>query len=249
MLKPHKYPKICTISAKAYYFTDIELINFLTWVASMAGNIDYVRNIAQKALEKVGEDTKPPSKNMIDELRRNRLILISMLHVRMIDNYFCYLTGILREAFCSRPEILRTSEKIELAEVLSFQSIDDLIVHLVDRKVYELSYKSLVDLDDYFQDRLGIRLVPIEQQKALVEAVETRNLIVHNRGIRNKRYCSRVGEDMSMVGKLRDIGSDYSAKVNLMLFGNIKAIDSVIRKKMKIKGLHVDIRKEFQEKL
>jgi hypothetical protein len=247
MFKPNKYPKICTAAAKAYYLADIELINFLAWIAYMTGSMDEIAKIVRE--ENANESTKPSQKTMLDELRRNRRILMSMLYVRMIDNYFCYLTGILKEAFCSRPEILRTSEKIEIVEVLSFQSINELIVHLADKKVYDLSYKSLTDLYDYFQDRLGVKLVTTEQQAALIEAVESRNLIVHNRGIKNKRYCSRVGEDMSMVGKIRDISGSYANGVNLMLFDSVKKMDSTIRKKMKIKGLFVGILKEFHGKV
>ncbi|MHC4573485.1 MAG: hypothetical protein ACYS76_05055 [Planctomycetota bacterium] len=73
---------------------------------------------------------------------------------RTVDNYLSYLTGTLREGFCCRPDILRSSEKIEFAEVLSFESIDHLVAHLADKKVHDLSYKSVAALDDYFQDRL-----------------------------------------------------------------------------------------------
>lgn len=258
MLKVHKYPKTCTSAAKEYFLADIQATNFVKWVTFMAGRLDYVLSIAKEALAEssdVAQDHSSPDhvpvdteKGMVNELKRNRLLLLHMIHARMTDNYLVYLSSILREAFRCRPEILRSSEKIEYAEVLRFQTIEDLITHLAEKKVHDLSYKSVVDLEVFFQDHLGTPLVPAEQRDQLVTAVATRNIIVHNRGVRNKIYCSNVGEDPSMIGKVRDIGIGSVEKINLLFFQSVKNVDSTLRKKLKITGVRVDIQKEFNQR-
>jgi hypothetical protein len=259
MLKEHKYPKVCTNSAKEYFLSDIQLINFLRWIGFMAVAIDNTTEIINKALidtaitpedkAEAEKDAKAEKqKGMIDELKRNRLILMHMLHARMTDNYLTYLTSLLSEIFCCRPETLRSSETIKYEEVLKFQTIDDLVANLAEKKVHDLSYKSVTELSSFFQERLGIRLVPPTQENDLVKAVATRNIIAHNRGVRNRIYCTNVGEDFKMIGKVKDIGIEYIEKVNLMYYLSVKDVDSNVKKKFGIKGVHTDIKKEFAEK-
>ena len=225
----------------------------------MAGTLDNISETLSKVLidtaitpeekAKAEKDYSPDNNiRMLDELKKNRLILIHMLHARMTDNYLTYLTSILGEAFRCRPETLRSSETIKYEEILKFQTIEDLVESLAEKKVHELSYKPVIELSTFFQERLGIRLVPPERDKDLIKAVATRNVIVHNRGVINKIYCSNVGEDLNMIGKIRDIGIEYIEDVNLMFFQSVKSMDSGLKKKLKIKGLRTDIKKEFAEK-
>jgi hypothetical protein len=253
MMTPNKYPKTGTCSARLYYFADLEVVNFLNWVAYMAGSIDYMKKIAANALalgkvEPSNISDRIEDKGMIDQLKQNRRILIQMLHARMVDNYLSYLTHVLHESFCCKPEILRSSEKIEFAEVLAFQEMKDLVQHLAEKKILSLSYRSVGDLNEYFMDRFNATLLPEEKLSELIKAVETRNLVVHNRGIRNRLYCNKVGEDESMIGKLRDIGIDYVRQVNSMLFASVKELDSGLRKKLGLRAIRFNVSREFKQK-
>lgn len=251
MIRPKEYPKTGTCSAQIYYLADLEAVRFLTWVGFMAASIDHMRKVAADVLKEVKPGSIPDdkeSKGMIDELKRNRPILMQMLHARMVDNYLSYLTGVLHEAFSCKPEILRSSEKVEFAEVLAFQEMKDLVQYLAGKKIRSLSYQSVEELNEYFINRFNATLLPEEKLAELIKAVETRNVIVHNRGIRNRLYCNKVGEDEDMIGKPRTIGIEYEEKVNSMLFDSVKGLDLTLRRKLRLRGVRFNIFKESQKK-
>ena len=66
--------------------------------------------------------------------------------MRHVENFLNYLSSLLNEIFIQRPEILKSSEKIDLEIVLGHSSIEDLVQTIAERKVENLSYKSLIDL-------------------------------------------------------------------------------------------------------
>ena len=61
---------------------------------------------------------------MIDELKNNRQVLLEIVLVRHIENYLNFLSGLLFEVFRQRPETLKSSERVELATVLRYESLD-----------------------------------------------------------------------------------------------------------------------------
>jgi len=256
MLDPKKYPKSGTSSSERYFFADLEVGNFLNWIAFMAGSIDRVRKVAKEALDEVNEDEREAEVDsedgdegiMIQELKKNRLIIIHMLHTRMVDNYLTYLSEILVECFTAKPEAMRSSEKVEISEILQYDNFQGIVEHVAEKKVHSLSYQSITDLDSYFVDKFNVHIVEEKDKEFLIKAIETRNLITHNRGIRNKIYIQKVGEDESEIGKIRDIGIDFSEKVNKLFYNSVKQLDSSLRKKLGVPGHRFDIYESFKER-
>lgn len=246
MFKVRKYPKTGTSSAEKYYYADLEIRTFLKWITFMAGSIDNMRSVALKALGQSQDDDEGV---MVNELAKNRLILLHMLHSRIIDNYLTYLSEVLVECFLAKPEAMRSSEKIEISEVLQYSDYESIIAHVADKKVHSLSYQSIIDLEDFFSQRFGLNLYEEKNKKFFVKAIETRNIIAHNRGIQNSLYVKKVDDSSSVVGKIRDIGIDYSDKVNLMLYDNVKRLDKSLRKKLKVPGKRFDIQGAFSDRL
>lgn len=110
-------------------------------------------------------------------------LIAEMLHCQRVNNVLYYVTGILKEVYVSKPEILRSNAQERLDFILRFQNMDELVDALAQKKVDELSYKGIDDLEKYFDDRLGVSLFQDDSTKDLiVEAIEIRNVIVHNRG-------------------------------------------------------------------
>ena len=82
-------------------------------------------------------------------------------------------------------------------------SIEDLVKTITERKVEALSYSSFSDLAEYFLDKFHITLVPQTKRPLVINAIETRNISVHNRCIVNQRFVSRTGGKLETVGQLR----------------------------------------------
>lgn len=251
MLKPKHYPRLGTAAAKRFYYADLEIVNFLNWVGFMAGSLDRITAIASDALDDttnptdISSNDESDESHMITELRKNRLLLLHMLHARMIDSYLTYLSEVLVECFSAKPAAMRSSEKIELEEVLQFDRYTDLITHIADRKVHSLSYQSFPDLNNFFKDRFGIDLANGDDKDFLIKAIETRNLIVHSRGLKNRRYIQKVGESTDHIGKTRDIGIKSLETLNEFLFDNVKGADKTLRQKLKVRGRRFNVPREF----
>lgn len=100
---------------------------------------------------------------------------------RAVESFDLYLTTILRDIFLSRPQLLKSEGTVDIASVIDAVSHEDLIWQIVERKVHELSYKSLADLRKFVQSRTGIDLFPDEEAfEMTILASEIRNLIAHN---------------------------------------------------------------------
>jgi hypothetical protein len=234
------YPKTGTSSAKGYYYSDLEIGNFLNWVSFMAGRIDKMRRIANEA---IGKD--PGDDLMLIELRKNRLILMQMVITRMVDNFLTYLSEVLFKSFRIKPEAMRSSEKIELIEVLQYDNFEGIVAHIAEKKVHSLSYQSIIDLDNYFSDKFGVNIVDGEDREFLIEVVETRNLIIHNRGIKNKIYVQKCGGDKSQIGEIRDIEIDYVRSANTLFNESVKRLDRNLRRKLGVSGHRFDVVASF----
>ncbi len=219
----------------------------------MAVTIDNMKAIAKKALEETSVEPSPvvipkSGKAMVEELRENRLVLCGVFHTKIVDNFLTYLCDILMEVFQRRPEIMKSKAKIEIEEVIDAALKGELFQSISEQIVHEMGFKPFEKLNEFIVDRLGIDLADKDLLDDIKIAIETRNLIVHNRGIRNKRYISRVKENSDQLGKKRDIGIEYNEKVHSILLKYVLQMDKSIRKKHKISGLRFFIEKEFRGK-
>jgi hypothetical protein len=153
------------------------LVNYIAMLREFAPNIDLVPFFAQIPL--IGE----------------------FVFQRLVDTFLLYITEQLTIVFTARPEMLSTEEKITYREALEFETKEELVAALVDRKVLSLSFKGLVDLCEYLEQKHGV--VFFEKPEDLKRAailVEKRNLIAHNRGIANQRYLDRVPSATESLG-------------------------------------------------
>lgn len=128
-------------------------------------------------------------------------LMSEMTLCRVVDNYLCYITDLLGLLFKSRPDCLKSSEEVTLEFVLTHKTRSRLIHAIVDRQVDKLSRRGMRDLNDYTTRRLGLPLFSGDSQLSrAVELVETRNLIVHARGIVDEVFLSRIGNPQRELG-------------------------------------------------
>jgi hypothetical protein len=90
------------------------------------------------------------------------------------------------------------------------------------------------DLSDDLSRRLGIPL--FENEAALLRAVrliESRNLIVHNRGIVDRRFKERVPDSPATIGKrlpLPKTGDELN-----FLIASVRRLDNLVAKKFDLR--------------
>jgi len=124
-----------------------------------------------------------------------------MFLCKAIDASLTYITDALRAIYRTKPDALRSSEKVDVNFIMEHSSMDELISAILERRVYELSYKSIDDLSGELSKKLGVGLFLDDQQKEeAVRLVGIRNLLVHNRGIVNEKFKRDNPKSSEKVG-------------------------------------------------
>ena len=202
------------------------LINFITGVSEMAGTLDEIGAITVTALRTFGvrsTDAQHQIKHAEHGFgARAKLgtywqLMLQTVLCRAIDNTLIYVSDLLTLIFTTRPETLRSNETVTLEFILKHKDQEELINALAERKVNKLSYQGMKDLARYVADTLGLDMFsgPEELNKA-IRLNEMRNLIVHNRGIVNKTFLSRVPDSRLSLGDR--VTLDFKELVDDMMF-------------------------------
>jgi hypothetical protein len=119
-------------------------------------------------------------------------LLFDLVLIRAIDACQTYVAEALQLVYKKYPAAIGGSEQVDFGLVLRFDSIEELVTAVVEQKVHDLSYKSMGDLDTYVEKAHGFSLfVNDDQRQRASRLVDIRNVIVHNRGIVNKRFLDR----------------------------------------------------------
>lgn len=171
-----------------------------------------------------------------EDLKLHRQFFIEILLVRHVENYLNFLSSLLRTVFIARPEVLRSSEKIDLETVFKHSSIDDLVKTVAERKVDSLSYSSFGDLADYFMDKFHLELAQPEQRPIIIDAIESRNISVHNRCVINQRYIQRTERKNLAVGAVRKLWIETLEEFAVTLTASAISVDKSARRALGLKG-------------
>jgi hypothetical protein len=91
---------------------------------------------------------------------------------------------------------------VRVDAILQHVTMLDLIEDLAERKVDQLSYQGMRDLNSYCDDRWSLQLFPIgaELERA-VRLIETRNIVVHNGAVMNRTFLSRLQDSPAKLGQ------------------------------------------------
>jgi hypothetical protein len=104
----------------------------------------------------------------------------------------------LGDIFLSRPEMLSADGDVKIGKILELRTFDEIVRHLVEKRVNEISYSSLSDLRKYIRQRTNIDLYRDDEQFAVVLlATEVRNLIAHNDCIVNDIFLRKTNLTMT----------------------------------------------------
>ena len=238
-----KMPKVGTLACQSFFCTYLRIESFFLWVLAMARRIDDMEEANLKLYSALNDSEvdeeirqkRATAKKMTDIAKNSRQFILEASLSRHVENYLNYLSSILLQIFTEKPETLKSSEKVEISAVLSFENIQDLVRNFAERKVESLSYSSISDLCGFFDKRFGIQLFPASEMPTMIEAVETRNISVHNRCIINNRYVQKTGCDPSLIGKRKELFLKDLDRFVLVLVHSVKNVDRRVCSKLKIK--------------
>jgi hypothetical protein len=124
------------------------------------------------------------------------------------------LSQLLHMFFQKHPSALNAKEKqFTFEELSNFSSLDDARSYLVSWKIENLLRGSYEDWIEYFRTQVKLELtVTTRHQERLVENFQRRNLFVHNDGVVNKIYLSKVAKSLTkpeMLNKKLVVSKDY----------------------------------------
>lgn len=84
------------------------------------------------------------------------------------------------------------------------------LVRLIRRQVRDLEFRSIQVKLGFLEDTLGVSMADLPGTPAdLNELYATRNLLVHNRGVVNRRYVQSVRSTRLRVGEIRRVDDEY----------------------------------------
>lgn len=167
--------------------------------------------------------------------------LSSMIYVNTIDNFTTYFKDILAEVVLTKPQILKSQESEKIDFILEHESMDDLINAIANKKIEELFYKGIEDIDKFFKSRLGIDIFKTDDEREAINFfIKQRNLTVHNRRKISKDFARQFPDLDNKIGQYLNFDFKYVSTMNLRLFNFIATIDQEISEKFKLKKITIN---------
>lgn len=115
------------------------------------------------------------------------------LTTNIADAFLWFVSKSIQGAMRKKPEMVKSGESVKVEEIFNFSRKRDLIDYLIDRRVNSLSYGGMSKVESFINDSMGVTIFPDEEDRTLMQVfVEVRNIQVHNRGIVNRVFLSRV---------------------------------------------------------
>lgn len=155
-----------------------------------------------------------------------------LIYIRTIDNFVTYFKEILQEVVIKKPQILKSKETEDLEFILSHESMDSLIKGISDKKIEELFYKGINDIDKFFNTRLGVKIFKDkEEEKVINLLIKQRNLSVHARGRISKSFAKELDFE---EGKILEYDLEYVSRINTILYNFLVEMDKEISQKFQL---------------
>jgi hypothetical protein len=152
------------------------------------------RQVGVDATDKLAEAFEESGETILSS-STYQLTLGQMGFARAVDNFTTYLKDLLSEAVQAQPRVISSTEKESLDFILNFDSMEELRSALAEKKIERLFYGGMEDIEEFFQNRLGVEIFAEEEARERAERLkEYRNLIVHNRGRVNSKFLKEYPE-------------------------------------------------------
>lgn len=141
--------------------------------------------------------------------QKNLLYVNSLISLLSSAEWF--YSQLLHFFYDKNPHVAGIKKKtLTLEELKSFGSIEDAEKYLIDSKIEGILRSSFTDWIDTLKNELNLRLGYLNDFKEeLVEIYQRRNLFVHNGGVVNSIYLSKVSKNKNSIGDILSVEEDY----------------------------------------
>lgn len=174
------------------------------------------KHVAIRVEGKGSELFEQAMEDTIKDAERTKILYRSML-ITLISSVEWFLSQILQGYINTYPDILETEEKtFSFNDLKDINNIKDARRILIDKKVENIMRGSFSDWISFFENTPKLSMSYLEENEPnLVECCERRNIIVHNGGVVNRIYLSRVSDKLTegvKSGDEVDLTRDYLYK-------------------------------------
>lgn len=236
VLQVDDYPRLGTTALRESALMEAQIDAGFCLIQDLVGTVqDLGVKLIRERRGKVKESDRFDVRATMLWIEQQQFLMEAFL-TRYVDNYLAYVSGLLFEIYTQRPETLKTQEKIEIEFVLSHGTMSELVQGIAERRVAAVSYRSFEDLVDYFAEAFKLELVEPALLPVVVEAIETRNLSVHNRCVINDRYLKRTKQSLTLLGTRRDVRLKQVLEISRVLSASCRRVDALARKKLRLRG-------------
>jgi hypothetical protein len=139
---------------------------------------------------------------------RTKMLYSSSL-MNLTSNVELFFSQLLHQYFNLHPDAIGTKEKLFSFDDLSkFDTLADARVHYISSKIEDLLRGSLADWFSFARNTIKLSMGYLkDDQEALEETFQRRNVVVHNGGIANSIYIAKVSAHLRKEVK---VGSDLT---------------------------------------
>ncbi len=206
------------IKAHDYFVDTRQAWNFVL-LAARQGKGFSVRNMTT--------NTTTTPDQLVEKARNYSTHLIAeATFCQFIEIFEGFFFDLLRIWLMNDPRSLGPHQ-VTLKEVLDAENIDDVVLHVVNKTLNELSYKRPRDWFDFLKVRTGIDGIDPREIEEIAEAKATRDILVHNRKIVNDIYVSKAGQSARFAsGETIDVPDQYHSKRWNLLRDSVKRLVS-----------------------
>lgn len=128
-------------------------------------------------------------------IKRYDFLLLNQLPINGMYQLVTLTEGmfgdILRTVIIKYPKKINAKKKINMGDVLKFDSIEEIKNNIADTILNELAYQSPKDFSDDFNNITSINMIETPIFHKYIELKATRDIYIHNRGIANETYVSK----------------------------------------------------------
>ena len=139
--------------------------------------------------------------NYTDAIADDSRLSLDLMLIRTVDHFLTYISGLLTLVFEKYPKAL-SAIPVKLGEILQYSDRDEVVRASIHEHVRGLSYNGLQQLQEEISSKVGFRLFKDTQDSNFaIEAVEIRNVLVHNNGYVDSRLAKNISKYSEMKGK------------------------------------------------
>lgn len=151
---------------------------------------------------------------------KHKHFLTNMTLGYLITFQEAFLKDYLFQILIHNKNALKSKSKTTYADILKFDSMDELVVFLAQSEADQIGYGSIEDVAKHYDDKFNIKLLDFDTWDIVVESTCRRNILIHNKNKTNEIYCKLTG--FTTVGETLDNDIEYIQRVtnNLIAFNN-----------------------------